>query len=91
LVKTGTINPIIIAKNEIRKVIEITDEKVLLSFSFLNNSLFKGLTIKVKIKAIKTYSRPNFNLYSTNIKSAINDNLITDLTRSPEFIFLFIN
>jgi|TARA_B100001094_G_scaffold276698_1_gene285042 hypothetical protein len=91
LVKTGTINPIIIAKNEIRKVIEITDEKVLLSLSFLKNSLFKGLTIKVKIKAINTYNKPNFNLNRTNIKSAINDNLITDLTRSPEFIFLFIN
>ena len=91
MVKTGTIKPIIIAKNEIRKVIEITDEKVLLSLSFLKNSLFKGLTIKLKISAINTYNRPNFNLYRTNIKSAINDNLITDLTRSPEFILLFIN
>tara|TARA_Y100000991_G_scaffold132112_1_gene99541 strand:+ start:217 stop:492 length:276 start_codon:yes stop_codon:yes gene_type:complete len=91
LVKTGTINPIIIAKNEIRKEIEITDEKVLLSLSFLKNSLFKGLTIKVKINAINKYNKPNFNLYKTNIKSANNDNLITDLTRSPEFIFLFIN
>jgi hypothetical protein len=91
LVKTGTINPIIIAKNEIRKVIEITDEKVLLSLSFLKKSLFRGLTIKVKIKAINTYNKPNFNLYRTNTRSAINDNLITDLTRSPEFIFLFIN
>jgi len=77
----------IIEKNEISIKTEKNDDNVLFILNLSFKNLFKGFTIKVRIKEIIIYSNPNLILNKSHIKKPRKDNVNTDLTNSFEFIY----